>query len=282
MTNTNVTIKCTSGTSKLVRAKFGPGMLLQHEDLEQLNRYTRDLSRLLFRSFFGCGVVCGLVVTADQKPGKLHITVGAGLALDCNGDPVYLPKDQPMSVGDDCEDIPNDLWVVLCGKTKYCAPRTAECASDDEPSSVCTREWDCYELRVVRTRPKCVCGCPEPTNNQQPATKSACNCVDPTLVCYQDHYEGSCGCNCGECSDGDWMCILLARLHKDGVEKPWLVDHRVRRFIRPVLIRDPQVEIEEKNRTQQQGQGRRPAPPPPPPVVPMPPAEPAEPAAPPS
>src|SRR5688500_9416516 len=118
MNHTNVTMKSTSGTSKLVRAKFGPGMLLQHEDLELLNRYTRVLSRLLFLSFFGCGVVCGLVVTVEDKLGKLLITVGAGLALDCNGDPVYLPKDQPLSVGDDSEDIPNDLWVVLCGKTK--------------------------------------------------------------------------------------------------------------------------------------------------------------------
>src|SRR5260221_6885642 len=129
------------GSSKLVRAKFGPGMLLQHEDLEQLNSYTRELSRLMFRSFFGCGVVCGLVVTGDEKCGKLFITVTAGLALDCNGDPIQLPKDRQFAVGDECEDIPGELWVILCGTTKYCSPRTAMCAADDDdPTSPCTRE----------------------------------------------------------------------------------------------------------------------------------------------
>jgi hypothetical protein len=55
MNNSNVTIPGIKGTSKLVRPRFGPGMLLQHEDLELLNTYTRDLSRLLFGSLFGWG-----------------------------------------------------------------------------------------------------------------------------------------------------------------------------------------------------------------------------------
>src|SRR5829696_9134724 len=108
--------------STLVRAKFGPGMLLQHDDLEQLNSYTRDLSRLMFRSFFGCGVVCGLVVApADKdKCGKLGITVSAGLALNCSGDPVYVPKDVSLAIDENCDsDLPSELWVVLCGTTKH-------------------------------------------------------------------------------------------------------------------------------------------------------------------
>ena len=48
-----LTVEPKGGISTLVRTKFGPGMLLQHEDLEQLNSYTRDLSRLMFRSFLG-------------------------------------------------------------------------------------------------------------------------------------------------------------------------------------------------------------------------------------
>ena len=55
------------------------------------------------------------------------------------------------------------LWVVLCGTEKCCAPRTSVCASDeDESPSVCTRERDGYEIRIVRNRPHCVCSCPEP------------------------------------------------------------------------------------------------------------------------
>src|SRR5262245_66108854 len=93
MNKTNNIVASRKDTSTLTKAKFGPGMLLQHEDLEQLNTYTRDLSRLLFRSFFGCGVVCGLVVTPPAEKNR-EVMVGAGLALNCSGDPVYVPTDQ--------------------------------------------------------------------------------------------------------------------------------------------------------------------------------------------
>ena len=259
MNKTNKVVASTTDTSTLVRAKFGPGMLLQHEDLEQLNVYTRELSRLLFRSFFGCGVICGLVVKPEvDKCNKVFVTVDAGLALDCSGDPVYVPKVQRLALDENCDpDIPSPLWVVLCGTTKNCAPRTSMCTDDDDKStSVCTRQRDMFEIRVVSGRPDCVCGCAEPSTApsdptysvptgslEQQGSKDPCLCADPTLDCHIDHYAGKCGCNCGDGSDCGCDCILLARLDKKGSE--WTVDHRVRRFIRPVLMRDPQVEIEQ-------------------------------------
>lgn len=241
----NLTVTNPNGMSKLVRAKFGPGMLLEHEDLELLNSYTRDLSRLMFRSLFGCGVVCGLVVECEENCGTLRITVGAGLALDGKGDPVHLPNTHGLSVGGEGEKNPELLWVALRGTTRCCAPRTAMCASDDEPTSANTKERDGYEILVLSKRPECVCGCPEPKKDERPPKVTECKCVDPEMKCYQDHYAGTCGCNCDECSDCDCKCILLARLERvDNKEHPWRVDHRVRRFIRPVLMRDPQ-EIEQ-------------------------------------
>src|SRR4051812_13061695 len=216
MSGANVTINSSKGMSTLVRPRFGPGMLLQHEDLDQLNTYTRDLSRLMFRSLFGCGVVCGLVVTTETKCGKVSIVVGAGLALDGNGDPIYLPKDQPLAIDENCDpNLTGPLWVVLCGNTKCCAPRTAICSSDDdEAPSVCTRERDGYEIRIVRERPRCVCGCPEPANNEPQTHDTDCKCVDPALPCYVDHYDGKCACNCDDSGDCncDCECILLAKL----------------------------------------------------------------------
>ena len=266
MNKTNAPIASTKGTSTLVKSIFGPGMVLQAEDLQQLNSYTRDLSRLLFKSFFGCGVVCGLVVKVDPKCGKVCLTVGAGLALACSGDPVYVPKDQTLALDENCDsNVAGPLWVVLCGTVKQCAPRTAMCASDDdEAPSEPTRERDMFEIRVVSGRepPQCVCGCPEPSDAPSSATSRSqdvlrptnqqgeedhCLCADP--ACHADHYAGKCGCNCDECSDDDCKCILLAKLIKnDDKEHPWRVDHRVRRFIRPVLMRDPQVESEEQSR----------------------------------
>lgn len=251
MNKANDKVPGTKGVSTLVRARFGPGMLLQHEDLERLNSYTRDLSRLMFGSLFGCGVICGLVVKVALNCGKIEVTVGSGLALGCSGDPVYVPTDQKFPLDEHCDpNPPSPVWVVLCGTVKCCAPRTSLCASDDdEAPSVCTQERDGFEIRVVRERPACVCGCEEPDgNNYDPTSETTCKCVDPELACYVDHYAGKCGCHCGECSDCDCKCILLARLDRIGDTDQWEVDHRVRRFIRPVLMRDPQVEEEEQRR----------------------------------
>lgn len=273
MNNTNDLVGSTNGISKLERARFGPGMLLQHEDLEQLNTYTRDLSRLLFQSFFGCGVVCGLEVSGVQACNKLEVTVQKGLALSCSGDPVYVPEFKTVYTNDNF-DVTKErkVWVVLCATKKCCAPRTSTCCSDDDQAtSDSTRERDCFEIRVLKNkRPDCACGCPEPTDNQAKVKQTDCMCVHrddvkDDLACLKKHYDGKCGCECGDCSSCDCQCIVLARLdNPDDIKKDWKPDHRVRRFIRPILMRDPQVEIEQKVTT-------TPPPPPPPPEPPKPP-----------
>ena len=253
MNKTNST-PCKTGTSTLVRAKFGPGMLLQHEDLEQLNAYTRDLSRLMFGSLFGCGVVCGLVVSTGMNCGKLEVQVGKGLALGCSGDPVYVPRNEAFPIDENCDpEIPSPLWVVLCGTVKCCAPRTAACSPDDDDvHAECTREREGYEICVVRQRPQCACGCDEDLDLTY-IGDSDCKCIksyadDPKVrTCYSDHYNGDCLCTCDDCSDCDCKCILLAKLEKNS-DGEWDADHRVRRFIRPVLMRDPQVEREQEKR----------------------------------
>jgi hypothetical protein len=75
-------------------------------------------------------------------------------------------------------------------------------------------------------------------------TPHDCACADPCDPCNQDHYAGVCGC---DCCDGD--CVVLAVLTRTddggGDIGTWDVSHKVRRFIRPVLMRDPQVWREE-------------------------------------
>lgn len=251
---TGTTLSCVKGTSTLVRPKFGPGMLLQADDLDALTSYTRDLNRLLFRSLFGCGVVCGLDVTTKiDKCGDLQVTVNGGVALGCDGGPIYVPKPQTVTVGD-CESddypLPPKLWVLLCATSKCCAPRTASCGCDDDnPSSSPTRVRDGYEIRVVSKLPKCVCCYQDDQDDQEenaPAvaleeerlpTADNCPC-GPTDGCYADHYAGKCAC-CDDCADDgscDCNCVLLAKLTDDD---GWTVDLCVRRFIRPIFMRDP-------------------------------------------
>jgi hypothetical protein len=270
MSGSTKTVPAVKGLSTLVRPKFGPGMLLQHEDLEQLHGYTRELNRLLFRSLFGCGVVCGLVVkTGDDNCGQAQIVVGAGLALNCSGDPIHVPKDQPL-VFDPHRDkgMKGPLWVIVCPTVKGCAPRPSMCAADDdETSSSCTRERDGYEIRVVGERPRCSCGC-LPSEEREKSEyvvegerertrESDCWCVDPKDPCYADHYLGKCGCPRGDCSGGGCDCVLLARLDLTGDPAKWEADHSVRRFIRPVLMRDPQVAEEIKAASAKNGQKYR-------------------------
>jgi hypothetical protein len=265
--------------SRLVWPHYSPGLLLQDDDLTTGVVYTRELSRLMFRTLFGCGVMCGLVVRPEERCCKLHLVVDKCFALDCRGDPVYVPERQHITV-DPCEtDVPAELWVVLRRFDKCCAPRTAVCSpEDDEAASVCTRVRDGYEIRVLPERPECSCGCAgKDAAPEGPGTDSesefsvysdttgaakgqgtvkqegdagetgganACKCVDPALDCYREHYAGE----CCECCDCEW--IVLARVRNDGSkdEPNWIADHSVRRFVRPVLMRDPQVELESKPR----------------------------------
>jgi hypothetical protein len=120
------------------------------------------------------------------------------------------------------------------------------CPSDDEETtSVCTREREGWEIRVVSEEPKCVCRCKPDVVFKE----TTCKCVDPELECYKDHYDGKCSCECHDCNGSCCDCVLLARLERPDLTKPdWIADHRVRRFVRPVLMRDPQVEIEHKKR----------------------------------
>ena len=260
MSGANGTVTTSKGMSTLVRPRFGPGMLLQHDDLDQLTTYTRELNRLMFSSLFGCGVVCGLVVEPATDCGKASITVGAGLALDCTGDPIYVPRDQSVVIDEHCDpDLEGPLWVLLCGTSKCCSPRTSMCPSDDdETPPVCTRERDGFEIRIVRNAPKCSCNCiPLESAHDQGsdtprATDSGCACVEPSDPCYYDHYQGKCGCHCDdECTGGGCDCVLLARLNKStGEQVVWTADHSVRRFIRPVLMRDPVVESERQKKSE--------------------------------
>lgn len=251
MTTTLKPLAIHKAMSTLVWPKFGPGMLLEHGDLELLPAYTRELNRMMFRSLFGCGVVCGLRVDAGEHCGKLRITIACGLAIDCEGDPVYVPKAQVVDVDVDCErTIEGLLYVVLCGTTKCCAPRASMCAADDdEGPPACTRERDAFEIRVLEEPTSC--GCLEPPTDN--AHRSECKCVDPEHPCYTAHYAGICGCHdkdsgddCGcECHCD---CIVLARIARSTADrtKPWASDHSVRRFVRPVLMRDPVVEEQQK------------------------------------
>jgi hypothetical protein len=252
MATKNLPLASVGGTGTLMLPQFAAGMLLQSDDLAALGAYSRDLSRLMFRTLFGCGVMCGLKVTVIVNCGKIVINVDAGVALDCCGDPIQVTSPQTITIDPECNpQFPTTLYVVLCEKNKCCAPRPAMCSADNGDSTpVCTREKYGFEIRVVADRPSCACGCPDP--DQTKLLDCDCKCVNPERECYVDHYAGKCGCDCcGSDADCTCNCVLLARLTYDSqAAQPWSADHLVRRFVRPVLIEDPQVRIEADKKKQ--------------------------------
>ena len=304
--------------TSLVRPKYSPGLLLQDDDLTTAVSYTRNLSRLLFRTLFGCGVLCGLKVEVPSvdKCGKLRTCIGGGVALSCAGDPVEVLGPQEIVI-DSCEtELPCALWFAVRHTETCCVPRTAQCPPDEgEPPCNYTRDRDGFEIRVFAERPPCSCGCarlgpeppppveiyaelrgaksvrgakdkvmakdiggrdrhaaisgPAPTTAPGPAASPTpgapcpetetleppptggrdpclCNLRTGTYgpnneigACYRDHYEGKCPCECCDC---DWIILAVAK--REGDTTNWLIDHSVRRFVRPVLMRDPVVEKE--------------------------------------
>ena len=150
----------------LIRPKFSPGIMLLDEDLTAAVEYPRTLTRLLFRSLFGCGVVCGFeVVAALPECGNLKVTVKPGVALDGRGDPIELCSDQVLGLG--CEEKLKQLWLVISRSGEHsCVPRNVACPGDDDgKSAVPTRTKDCFEIKLLQAPPSHACGCQPP---QQP------------------------------------------------------------------------------------------------------------------
>lgn len=267
MSKQNGTVVTHKGKAMLERPKFSPGMLLQHEDLDLMTAYTQKLSRLMFRSLFGCGVICGLVVETKRECEKEYVVIQPGVGLDCSGYPVHVPQAQKLALDEQyASENKGPLWVVLCGTVMRCALRTSLCpAGEDEAPTVYTQERDGFEIRVLSgDKPAmCVCGCIEEYKGD--CKDNDCRCVDPNHPCYKDHYEGKCNCQCDDCSECDCNCILLARLdvkpeqelkaelasleaadNQKALPSLWKAQHSVRRFIRPVLMRDPMAKCKKQ------------------------------------
>ena len=217
------------GMSTLQRPRFGAGLLLEADDLTAGVDYTRNLMRLMFRSLFGCGVICGLKVTAELvcNRSKVSVTVQKGLALDCMGDPIYVPVPTTLVYDPDCKEIPPRLWVVACYVEKCCRPKDVSCSPDEDGQILHTRSHDGFEIRLYAEEPACACACGAKADESAaaPAAANGSGATDTTTTdatagavasagdatprpagceCYDDHNAGICDCDCG-CD-----CVYLA------------------------------------------------------------------------
>jgi hypothetical protein len=251
MNNQDKNITTKSGFSSVEWPQFNPGQLLDDDDMNAGVMYTRNLTQLLFRSLFGCGVICGLHVQPQWtcEKTKWSITVTKGLALDCMGDVIELPADVTIVYGPDCRKLPSALWVTICYIKKCCRPKDVACSQDDDTQPKPTRVRSGYEIRLCETLPKCACHCV--TDDDKPSVTPTDTCCDETTTsaaaaaettparttstvavcdCYRPHFEGECecGCNC--------ECVILGKITvPDGDNPVPTTDTTMVRRIRPLL-----------------------------------------------
>lgn len=269
-------LRILDGLSTLERPRFSRGLLLEADDLTAGVDYARNMMRLVLRSLFGCGIICGLDVTAKLTCNRrrIEVSVAPGVALDCLGNPIQVSAQQVLTYDPDCKPLPEWIWVTVCYAEKCCRPRDVSCALDDDVQVVRTRAADAFQIKLEAQRPECACSCaPPPEKGSEQATNGCCadevaapaatgdgassrvDVADPRMktrcTCYEAHNRGICACDCG-CT-----CVVLARVNTrlttkvdDTTKKetvlhvadssdtePILLDDRlVRRPIRPVLV----------------------------------------------
>jgi hypothetical protein len=230
----------------LERPRYSPGLILEDSDLSSAVDYTQQLSRLLFRNLFGCGVICGLTVKVERDCG-LKVTVAPGLALDGCGDPIQLPgpaiitfdkqKDEQLSKDG------GEFWVTLCGKEKLCAPRAMVCEADDyDGVNQATRIRALSEVSISFEKPKCACGCLPATAGEPGATPAQGYSSDPCHAEHETRADCAPDCGCGTACDCG-CCVLLASasftVNAATGAGAWTVTHKgVRRLVRAALIPD--------------------------------------------
>jgi hypothetical protein len=118
---------CRDGT--LTRNRFFTGKLLSADDLEQEQAYERTKHRRHNRLLHGAGIVRGLAVGLEPRPGggDPAIVVSPGVALDPNGDELVV-----------CEPVTRGLCqgASLCYVTVALLERPTDPTPDGESSRI--------------------------------------------------------------------------------------------------------------------------------------------------
>lgn len=104
------------------RLRYFHGMLLDDKGFQSEQQYHAGKRRLINRMLHGSGVVCGLDLKGKKDARWIEVT--SGLALDCSGNEIWVPKAQRI-----------DLASLLPPKDK---PKNAECKETPDQGDVKT------------------------------------------------------------------------------------------------------------------------------------------------
>ncbi|MGZ8284040.1 MAG: hypothetical protein ACXW27_00355 [Allosphingosinicella sp.] len=180
--------------------KFIDGMLVTAEDLNAATHYPLAVMQVLMRSYFGCGIVCGLDVTLPKRnaEGSLIVEIGRGVALGCDGYPIELCRMLPFDFSPDpcgCPAAPGARIVKYIAMRRDAAPeappRPCGCGPAAGEPGQCSRLRDHVHVQAFDEEdlPAGICmkpavPPPPPQGQPQPHVHSgACECMSHCPDC---------------------------------------------------------------------------------------------------
>lgn len=212
------------GRGSLSRPNFASGQLLEDDDLNAGVAYTRNVVRLLLRSVFGAGIVCGLKVEANRLEGtSINVIVSPGVAFDCAGHVIEVEAPKTLALGGCDTTFTHPLWVTLYYDECPSRPREVSCDSgcDKSAQTVSTRLHEGFRIEIVEAEKSPEGAC---RSAEVPAAGAAGGAVVPP----GDPF--SCGCETHDCG------VVLAHIEVPAsTDQPLKVNDKVkpRRLVRP-------------------------------------------------
>lgn len=139
------------------RVTFRDGMVVTAEDLEAAMRYPASMLHTVLRSYFGCGVVCGLELKSEigtEKEPRWSLCIDAGVAFDCAGYPLELcrPVSVDLNPGHCAPDIPSDgleVCIAIRRATHDESSGNACSCGSSSPERHCSRSLDHIMIKAV-------------------------------------------------------------------------------------------------------------------------------------
>lgn len=251
MTTIDLPRKSVPGSTEGVH--FTDGMIVTAEDLSAATRYPLSLMQVLIRAYFGCGIVCGLELTADRlaeeggarkdecddrKEGSFVVRIGRGTGVDCHGFPVELCKEVRFDLTPDpclCGPPPDELCIAIRRHTAS-EPSAGSCgccgSGGGEGQHQCSRTRDHVLIQAFPpgALPPNIC------RRKEKEDKGECGKEEEAE---SEREKGSrpdiCACwktcpDCDCCGDA-WILIGCVKLGEHGVVS---IDTSGRRWIKPI------------------------------------------------
>jgi hypothetical protein len=232
---------------------FKDGMIVTAEHLQAAMQYPVSLFQTLVRSFFGCGIVCGLKVEAvdgcttceadDTRKNVWEVQILSGVALDCQGYPLELCKPIKINLKPDpcsCDGPPAEVCIAIRRYVSEDLQTKSSCNGSEseqvhdprKPEQIMIKVFEINQLKGLQLPENtCLRELPavNPQNNKRTSEQEHAILCDCLKTCP----EHQC---CGE----GWVLLACIELDKCGIT---VIDNSQRKYIKPIDCMCPPEDI---------------------------------------